>query len=140
MMSRNSVRMLAVAVSAFVTTAAAEVTAQSVTMTSPAAGTALRWRAEVGGRVSESNTTLWVVVHPLNVSEYWVQPSVLANDDGTWSTIAYIGRRGDADIGREYEVVVFADPSEPIQEGLLDRWPRARWHSKPVRVTRVGVD
>src|SRR5437667_1385455 len=41
-------------------------------------------RPYVEGKVSDPNAQVWVVVHPTEVSDYWVQPPLTVRKDGSW--------------------------------------------------------
>jgi hypothetical protein len=51
--------------------------------------------------------------------------------------MAYFGRSGDLDKGKQFEIVAFADPNDRLQEGGDESaWPKAKWTSNPITVTR----
>jgi hypothetical protein len=94
-------------------------------------------RALVEGTASSSASNVWVVVHPMDTSSYWVQPRVSVRSGGAWTGMAYLGRSGSLDVGKKFEVVALADPFDILQEGEYgNSWPRAKWTSKPVILTR----
>jgi hypothetical protein len=108
-----------------------------IRITAPTDKTHVSDRPAVEGTVTDSQDRVWVIVHPLEVSDYWVQPSVTVREDGTWKVIPYIGRPGGADIGKEFELMAVANPKAPLKEGLvLSGWPEAQARSQVVEVTR----
>jgi len=94
-------------------------------------------RPFVEGTVSDPNANVWVVVHPMAVSDYWVQPKPTVKREGAWRVKVYIGRPGTIDIGEEYEIQAFANPKGNLREGLkLPGWPDADGKSQIIDVTR----
>ncbi len=78
-----------------------------------------------------------MVVHPMEVSEYWVQPPVTVKKDGTWRVMIYIGRPGTIDVGKQFEIMAVANPKVKLNEGdKLRGWPEAQWKSEVIFVTR----
>ena len=78
-----------------------------------------------------------VVAHPMETGSYWVQPNVSVKTDGTWKVIIYIGRPGDVDVGKQFEIMAVANPKISLKEGdVLDEWPDAEFKSQVVEVTR----
>lgn len=110
---------------------------QAITITVPPDGSEVDQKSLVEGTVSDSSQEVWVVVHPLDTSSYWLQPRVSVHSSGLWNSMAYFGRSGDLDKGKRFEVVAIAGPYDTLQEGEYgSTWPRARWTSKPITVTR----
>ena len=95
-------------------------------------------RPYVAGKVSNANAAIWVVVHPMQVADYWVQPQLTVHrDDGTWRVGVYIGRPGTVDAGKHYEIMAIANPKRPLKEGdVLRFWPDAESKSEVVEVVR----
>lgn len=77
-----------------------------------------------------------MVIHPMDVSEYWVQPSITVKESGRWKVQVYVGRPGGADVGKHFEVRAFAEPTEKLKEGRRTEWPGAKWKSQVVEVIR----
>jgi hypothetical protein len=49
----------------------------------------------------------------------------------------YVGRPGNVDVGKQFEIMAIANPKRPLKEGeLLSFWPDAESRSEPVKVTR----
>jgi hypothetical protein len=98
---------------------------------------AVNWRPLVEGRITDPKAEVWVIVHPVGLSAYWIQPPVIVHRDGTWRVPAYIGRAGDIDIEKEFEIMAIADPKEGLTEGqVFSEWPKAKWRSDIVTVVR----
>ena len=109
----------------------------AVRITAPPDRSDVPWRPPVMGTLSDPSARLWVVVHPIETSEYWVQPKVSVEADGTWSTVIYIGRAGRIDEGKGFEIVAFANPVGVLREGLVfGDWPMAEARSQRIEVVR----
>lgn len=95
------------------------------------------WRPNIEGKVGDPQATVWVVVHPVGLSSYWVQPPVTVRRDGSWRVQVYLGRAGDIDVGKEFEIMAVSNPKEKLNEGrILSAWPEAEQRSDIVTVTR----
>lgn len=92
-------------------------------------------RPLIEGTVADPNAGVWVIVHPMEVSDYWVQPSVSVKEDGTWKVKIYVGR--PEDVGKQFEIMAVANPRAGLKEGdKHDGWPEAQWKSQVIEVTR----
>lgn len=108
-----------------------------IQITSPHDGSEVLWRTYAEGKISDLDAEVWVIVHPMDVSAYWVQPSVSVKEDGTWKVQIYLGRAEDIDVGKKFEIVAVANPSDVFSEAdILGGWPDAQWSSQVVTVTR----
>jgi hypothetical protein len=108
-----------------------------VEITSPADGGVAPSRLLVQGTSSDSSASVWLIVHPLEMSDYWVQPRVSVQEKGRWAVSAYIGRPGGEDAGKQFELLAVANPKDPLKEGeVLENWPEAEARSQVVIVTR----
>jgi hypothetical protein len=88
------------------------------------------------GTVADPDANVWIVVHPLDTSAYWVQPRVTTSDR-RWTGLAFFGRSGDVDAGKAFEVRAFLAPFDTLREGdILGDWPDARGVSAPLAVRR----
>lgn len=91
----------------------------------------------VEGKVSNSKAEVWVIVHPMKVSDYWVQQPVTVMDGGTFEVIIHIGRSGSIDVGKKYEIMVVANPRDKLEEGkILRGWPVAQAKSQVIKLIR----
>ena len=89
------------------------------------------------GTVSNSSAKVWVIVHSLEVSDYYVQPSVTVKGDSSWKVVIYVGRPGKVDVNKQFEIIAVANPKVDLKEGLkLGGWPEAQAKSEVIDVTR----
>jgi uncharacterized protein YoxC len=94
-------------------------------------------RAFVEGTISGYNGKVWVVVHPVGTSAFWVQPNADITENGKWSVNVYLGRPGNIDIGKRFEIMAVANPAQEIRTGIiLENWPEAGWRSQVINVVR----
>ena len=94
-------------------------------------------RPFVEGTISDSTAKVWVIVHPTEVSDYSVQPIASIKDGGKWKVQVYIGRPGDADKDKHFEIMAVANPKKDLKEGdKLTGWPEAQSKSQIIEVTR----
>jgi hypothetical protein len=105
-------------------------------ITAPKEGAKVQEKPFVEGTVSDPNTRVWVVVHPMAISTYWVQPAVTVKENGTWKVKVNIGH-GNEGKGEQFEVMAVANPKVNLKEGdQLATWPNAEAKSQVVEVTR----
>lgn len=110
---------------------------KALAITSPAPNAKVGARAMVEGTVGDATATVWVVVHPLEVSDYWVQPRVTVKEDGNWKVMAYFGEAGRAHRGKRFEIMAVRNPKDRLSEGnKLAFWPEAEQASQVVEVLR----
>lgn len=106
-------------------------------ITEPPDNTPVPERPFVKGTVADPNAEVWVIVHPMEVSDYWVQPGVTVKEDGTWKVKIYVGRPGTVDAGKHFEIMAVANPELELKEGdVLSGWPKALWKSQVIEVIR----
>lgn len=87
--------------------ASSGVTPLRVNITDPPDGGNVTMQYFVKGTVADPDARVYVVVHPLRVSEMWVQKPPIVDRSGNWQTQATFG--GDAlGIGESYEVIALA--------------------------------
>ena len=108
-------------------------------ITSPTDNQKVNMRTKVVGTVKDSDAVVWVVIHPLETSDYWVQPKVSkdtnATGEFTWKVMAYFGDETSA--GKEFEIKAVGNPEADLAEGdVLSDWPEAEYSSELVDVTR----
>ena len=109
----------------------------TVEITSPVDGSSVGERPYVEGSVSSRQAAVWVVVRPMESSDYWVQPRVTVRSDGGWKVKIYVGRPGAVDVGKDFEVRAVANPRRKLTEGqVLDDWPASEAISNVVEVVR----
>ena len=110
---------------------------QSIRITTPTDNEQVVERPIVEGTVSDPKATVWVIVHPMDVATYWVQPSVTLREGGRWRVQIYIGRPGAADLGKHFEIMAVANPRNRLKDGdQLIGWPEAQWKSQVIEVLR----
>ncbi len=108
----------------------------NLTIDTPADGASVSWRPIVKGTV-DGASTVWVIVHALEKSEYWVQPKVTARKSGQWQIKAYVGNSTPTANIRDFEIKAIANPTETIAEGqVLEVWPVGQLNSKVIKVIR----
>jgi hypothetical protein len=108
-----------------------------IEITAPSDRAAVPQRPIVEGRVSDPASVVWVVIHPLEVSDYYVQPRANVRGKGDWKVEVYIGRPGNLDIGKAFEIRAVANPEGKLREGkILPDWPKASAISEVIEVTR----
>ena len=96
-------------------------------------------RPFVSGTVTDPKAPVWVVVHPMEAGEYWVQPAVSVQRDGSWSVQIYIGQPGSADVGKRFEIRAVAKPKARLHGGSVrSGWPPAEAISDVVEVERLA--
>ena len=117
----------------FAVTASAE--DLKITITDPTEGSKVVHREYVKGTVSDSHADVWVVIHPVETSDFWIQLPVTVKNNGTWKVKAYFGRAGK-DIGKEFEIRAFANPVSALQEGKSSNWPSSEARSDVIDVIR----
>jgi len=77
-----------------------------------------------------------VVIHPMLLNTYYVQPKINVNSDGKWGVMAYFGETS-TQIGTPFEVFAVANPKDELFEGMqFTDLPKAEAVSDYVRVYR----
>lgn len=100
-------------------------------------GVMVEWRPLVTGKVSTPFTEVWLIVHVLETSSYWVQPKTTVRALGDWEGTIFLGDESMLDVGKKFELMAIANPRDPLKEGLqLPGWPRAAGKSEVITVTR----
>jgi hypothetical protein len=109
----------------------------SLRIVSPAAGAAVERHTEVTLEAEGLRGQPVVLVHPSGTPEYWVQPRLRQVGRNRWTTLIYVGRPGDVDAGREFEILAVVQGTVPLVEGqALQDWPASELRSAIVRVRR----
>jgi len=120
-----------------VTPAPVQKPTEQIRITSPSDGSAVPPRPYLEGTISDAHANVWVIVHPMETGAYWIQPTVDVREDGAWKTMLYLGRSGDIDLGKHFEIMAIANPKEMLNEAdVLDKWPDAQWKSHVIEVIR----
>lgn len=110
---------------------------EQIQIISPQNSSQVSARTYIEGWVSEPHAKVWLVIHPMEVSSYWVQPTITVRRGGNWKVMAYLGRSGNIDVGKQFEIMAVANPKVSLKEGdVLGGWPEAQWSSQVIEVTR----
>ena len=106
-----------------------------IVITTPSDNNYVEERPIVRGTINPS-APVWVIVHPVKTSNYWVQPISTVNGTN-WSAQIYIGRPGSIDVGKHFEIKAFSVANNNLTEGVvLGRWPDAKDNSQVIEVIR----
>lgn len=109
----------------------------TVSITSPLDNAEVGRPAKTEGIVSYPNSEVYVIVHPVGVPEFWVQPKASVQKDGKWSTTVYLGQKKIRNPDKQYELMAIADPFDSLKAGdMLRKWPNSKWRSQVIRVKR----
>ena len=110
--------------------------AVEIQILSPAEDAEVAHKELVKGEISGSDENIYVLIHPLEASLWWVQrPPSPPDSDGTWQTLCYFGT-GTEGRGEYFEVVAIVT-SNTYQEGkTLAELPDSIARSQIVTVRR----
>jgi len=136
---------VAVAVIAWSWLASINIKPIQVVIAKPSNGENVTMRYLVQGTVSDPNSKVHVIIHPLTVPKMWVQNPPIVGIDGSWQTDVYFGT-DTLGIGDKYEVIALATnenflvtfaTGNFLREGqIIDSLPRNTNMSNIVTVTR----
>jgi len=108
-----------------------------ISITSPQDNAEIDRPARTEGIVSDPDAQVHIIVHPVGVPEYWVQPRAFVHEDGKWTAKVYLGRPDISNPDKQYELMAIADPEQPVKVGdMLKEWPGSKWRSHIIRVKR----
>lgn len=116
--------------------------AAQVTITSPHDSGSVCQSQRIAGTVEgqakeDASKTVWIVIHPKLVANYWVQIPATFNARGQWTSYANFGRPGLQDQDAPFEFRGFVKPGGDLRPGqVLNQWPSARWSSEVLDVKR----
>ncbi|HUW14612.1 MAG TPA: hypothetical protein VM537_33135 [Anaerolineae bacterium] len=111
--------------------------AVTLTVTEPTNGAKVAHRQVVRGTVPDSKSKVWVIVHPMLTTGYWVQNPVNVRSNGQWTAQVYLGTSVETQVGELFELRAVADPQAALKEGdVLKTWPDAKSQSDIVEVER----
>jgi hypothetical protein len=110
---------------------------ENIQIMSPSRGALVSPKTFVEGKINYITAEeVWVIVHPIGISSFWVQPLISVRQNGNWKVLAYFGR-DNVDSGVHYEIMSVANPdSKLIQGQILNSWPGAQWYSEIIEVIR----
>ena len=112
---------------------------QTITIDVPHDLAQVPWRACVSGTASDESAQLVAVVHPTEVSSFWVQQVTSVRPQGKFEVPLYIGESAPGlHAGKTFEIRVVANPYQKgLKEGsILSGWPAAEGASRIIRVIR----
>jgi len=110
----------------------------AITISAPRQGSQVPRRPKIEGWVQDPKVPVWVIVHPIAASGYWVQPPASVGTKGNWQAGVYIGQSGTEDIGQLFEICAVACSDDELSEGMvLSHWPSAKWRSQIIEVVRA---
>lgn len=109
-----------------------------LSISSPADGSDVPEIINVSGTINVSApASVYVVVHPVNTGDYWVQQQGSVSNNGTWRVNSVHFGQGQIGVGEVYEIRAFINPESPLRSGqVLKEWPAAQAQSGTVAVTR----
>jgi hypothetical protein len=111
---------------------------RKIVLTAPCDGARVAQRAFVEGTAADANAEVIVIIHPMETSDFWIQPQVTMREGGKWRVLCYFGEPGQQHSGKPYEVMAILSLSKgQYQEGqLLSGWPESNSKSQVVEVVR----
>ncbi|GAB3715285.1 hypothetical protein GCM10027592_55730 [Spirosoma flavus] len=90
----------------------------------------------VKGSVSNAET-VWLAVRYEKGKDYWIQPQIKVQHDGTWIGVIYAGAEGSDHAGLTYQIRAFVNPVDELKSGqIYHSWPEAELRSAIVEVIR----
>ncbi|NTW33094.1 MAG: hypothetical protein HGB12_10795 [Bacteroidetes bacterium] len=110
---------------------------ESLTISNPVMGGYVDRMQLFDGNINIADAKVYLIVHPIGISAYWVQPKAIVDNSGEWQTHAYIGRPGNIDKGKSFEIMAISLPKDNLTEGqILYNWPEAKLKSAILDVVR----
>lgn len=107
-----------------------------VVITSPTTNTTVEMVDQIRGYVSDPTAKVWLVIHPLQSSDCWIQQAVIVEADGSWASMARFGENNSAHRGLPYEIRALANPIQTLSKGRTACWPSAKAVSRALYVRR----
>jgi hypothetical protein len=110
---------------------------QAFRITAPCDGAKVDPLDFVEGTVSDPNAKVWVIVHPMEIEEYFVQQGVGIREGGKWRVQCHFGEVTAAHKDKHFEIMAVANPKVNLTTGQkLKSWPEAQWKSQVIEVVR----
>ncbi len=107
-----------------------------VRITEPSDGATVGEKPFIEGTVADASMKVWVIVHPTEVGDYWVQQPASVSEDRTWKVQIHVGEPGTK-AGTRFEIRAVANPRLQLTEGkVLDSWPDAQAMSQIIEAVR----
>jgi hypothetical protein len=104
-------------------------------ITSPKDMDSVSQRHLVTGTVSDTTAIIWVVIHPMVTSDFWIQPKVNKRGN-SWNVTVYIGDETHG-IGEQFELSAIVNPRKTLKETMkFQEWPESESKSEIIEVTR----
>jgi hypothetical protein len=102
----------------------------------PTANSTVQQELVVQGSVANAKT-VWLAVHYKKGFQYWIQPSVNVQADGSWFGVVYVGEVSSEYAGLPFEIRAFINPTKELKNGQIHHaWPDAELSSEVVEVIR----
>jgi len=102
----------------------------SLKIISPKNGDSVTEKQMVKGFLNRQNAIVWVIVHPMETSEYWVQQPATIRNNGSWNCLSSFGRPGNSDLLKYFEFRAVINPVEILSTSrTLSNWPNAELQS-----------
>lgn len=108
----------------------------------PLSGQEVGLRTCFAGRMSDPNAKVVLVIKPLDIASYYVEPNVASRSDGTFFVVAYVAEAGRQFIGKRFVARAYENPRLTLHESdELDDWPSGYdARSDLVEFTRSGEE
>ena len=102
-----------------------------ISITDPREGSSVTLPYLAKGTVSDTDAKVHVIVHPLSVSEMWVQQSPIVDAQGNWQSTVFFGT-DTLGIGERYEVIALA-----TNDNFLVTWATGNSLSEGQKMTSL---
>jgi hypothetical protein len=114
--------------------------ADRVEILSPVDNASVPWRACIIGTLPTAERPAFVVIHPEETSDFYVEPAPTVRDDGGHASFrvqAYFGENTPLHSGKRFELQAVQGPHQPLREGLiLAAFPAADFASPIIELVR----
>lgn len=105
-------------------------------VTRPKANALVPWEVVIEGTVTNAET-VWLVVRHEKGYQYYVQPQVRVQNDGSWLGVIYIGRDSSDNAGLTFQIRALVKPVSELARGeIYYDWPEAELTSEILEVVR----
>jgi hypothetical protein len=109
----------------------------TLTISTPAENARVNHREIVRGKVLDPTAKVWVIVRPMATADFYVQPPVDVNNDGTWGVQVYIGESPGSNTNERFKILAIANPKQQLKGSeKLNTWPEAQWRSRLIEVVK----
>lgn len=107
-----------------------------IAIVSPTSNTTVEMHDRLRGTVTDAGASIWIVVHPIETMDCWIQKPVIVDQDGSWVANVQFGEDKPKHSGSPYEVRALANPKQALKPGKTSCWPEAVATSRPLFVRR----